>query len=123
VPLVTFASGADSDQVLAPEDLGRPDFREIEGDALNLHQDIENRVRATAADCAAGAFVEAPRRVFVEMVGIRTVDMRSTVPPGDPERVENFYFAAFDSNADVGGRDKALGVGRWRAHSAASLVL
>jgi len=37
MPLVRFASGADLDQVLAPEDLGRPDFRRIEGDALDLH--------------------------------------------------------------------------------------
>jgi hypothetical protein len=40
MPLVTFASGADFDQVLAAKDLGRADFRHIEAKALDFHQDI-----------------------------------------------------------------------------------
>jgi hypothetical protein len=60
VSLVVLVAIADSDQVWPSKDLGDPDFRHIEGDALDLYQHIENRVRAAGADRASRPFVEAP---------------------------------------------------------------
>ena len=39
------------------------------------------------------------------MIGIRTDDVRSTVPVGNSERVENFDLAALDCCLDVFGED------------------
>jgi hypothetical protein len=40
VQLVMFVSGADPEELLKPQDLGCPDFSQIEADALDLRQNI-----------------------------------------------------------------------------------
>src|SRR5437016_1696140 len=103
-----FASSADTDQVLAPEDLRRPDFRHIDGDSLDLPQNVQDRVRAARANCPSLAVIPAPRRIVVRVVAVGTPDMWLAVPPPYAELGENVDFVALERSLDDFGDDVSV---------------
>ena len=97
------------------EQLGDGDLGGFEIDRLDLHHDIENAVRLRDAGAEGPVFFEVPlpARVLVVVVGVRAVDVRPAVAPGDAERVEDLGLVALDRGADRRRRDEpsATGVG------------
>ena len=75
------------DQVVELQDLGDAQLGGLEVHALDLHDDVKDRVRAlldTSAIRPRLGLIPAPRRVLVRVIGIRAADVRRAVLPGDP---------------------------------------
>ena len=98
------------DQVVATQDLGDPQLGCLEVHALDMHYDVEDRVRALGAGAVrlGPALVPAPGWVPVRVIAIRATDVRRAVLPGDLERVEHLRLAAFDCRLKRLGREVAL---------------
>ena len=93
---------------MAAEDLGDPQLGGLEVDALDAHDDVEDRVPATLLDAGAEgpglALVPAPGGILVRVIGIGQRDVRRAVLPGDPERAEHLRLAAADCLLESSGR-------------------
>jgi hypothetical protein len=89
------------DQITSAEQLGHPKLSGLEVAAVSAHDDVEDAVaRRAGAARLVGFIIPAPIS-SAAVTGVRTIDMRPTLPPLDAERIKNFGFSTSHSRLYV----------------------
>jgi hypothetical protein len=98
------------DQVIAPQNLGNAHLGRLEVDALDVHDDVENRMRTLDAGAEGFCLVHVPPPggMVVRVIGVGARDVRRAVLPTDAECAEHLRLAAFDCRLNRLGKDVAL---------------
>ena len=80
----------DLDQIVAAEDLGDTQLGRLELDALDPHDDVEDRVRSLDAGAVGPGLplMPAPGRVLIGVIGIGAGYVLCAALPRDAERCE-----------------------------------